>query len=220
MDHQPDDSVDDGLPSGRRPTPPKRLKPTLLRIVAGQLRSRRITYNGDPATRPMKEKTREAVFSVLGGYLNDTYCIDLFGGTGVLAFEAISRGSVGATILELSRPAINTMLDNMRVLKLTEHIELQNVDTLRWLKTAEFQTARLPRCPWVIFCCPPYAMWSKQEDRLLDGLNLLLQSAPVDSRLVCETLENYDLAGKMDQFQWDVRRYKPASVSFTTRPSP
>lgn len=212
-----EDDVEDVKPANKRPKAPKKIKPTQLRIVAGELRSRRIMYNGDPGTRPMKEKTREAVFSVLGGYLEDTYTIDLFGGTGILAFEAVSRGSAAATILELSRATVNSILDNMRILKLDDLINVQNVDTLRWLKTADHQTARMPKCPWVIFCCPPYAMWKDQGDRLVEGLKILMDAAPTGSRIVCETEENYDLASQMPGYDWDVRRYKPALVAFGTK---
>lgn len=213
-----DDFVEEApQPRSKKPAA-KKIKPTMLRIVAGALRRRRIVYNGNPETRPMKEKTREAVFSVLGGYLDDQYAIDLFGGTGILAFESVSRGCVGATVLELSRPAINTMLENMKVLNLNDLIEVQNVDTLRWLKSAEGQTRRLPNVPWVIFCCPPYAMWRNDGQRLVEGLQQLMAVAPEGSRLVCETELDYPLAGQMPEYEWDLRKYKPAMVGFAQKP--
>lgn len=213
-----DEDVEDYRAPAKRPKAQlKKIRPTQLRIVAGEMRSRRIVYNGDPATRPMKEKTREAVFSVLGGYLEDTYTIDLFGGTGILAFEAISRGSSAATVLELSRSTVNAMLDNMKTLKIEQLIHVQNVDTLRWLRTAEHQTARMPKCPWVIFCCPPYAMWNEQGENLVEGLKNLMQTAPAGTRIVCETEESYDLASQLPEYDWDVRRYKPALVAFGSK---
>lgn len=205
------------------PRPPKtnrktqKIRPTKLRIVAGELRSRRIEYNGDPDTRPMKEKTREAVFSLLGGYLHNTYAIDLFAGTGILGFEAVSRGSIGATLLELSRPTVSTMLSNMKLLNLGDKCDVQNVDTFRWLRTVETQTMRLPRVPWVLFCCPPYALWNLQAERLIEGLVALMNCAPAESMLVCETEDSFDLVKLLPQYDWDVRRYKPASIAIATR---
>lgn len=214
----PFDSDDDSVPLSRRPTRrPQKIKPTRLRIVAGELRSRRIEYNGDPGTRPMKEKTREAVFSLLGGYLHDTYAIDLFAGTGILGFEAISRGSMGATLLELSRPTVSTMLSNMRLLDLSDCCDIQNVDTFRWMKTAETQTMRLPRVPWILFCCPPYALW-KEPERMVEGLATLMSCAPPHTRLVCETEDSFDITGLMPELSWDVRRYKPASIAIGISP--
>ncbi len=187
-------------------------KATQLRIVAGTLGSRRIEYNGDPDTRPMKEKTREALFSLLGGYLNNTYAIDLFAGTGVLGFEAISRGASGALLLEYSRPTVSTLLANMRSLDLGERVQIQNVDTLRWLRSAVEGTSHLPRQPWVVFCCPPYSMWKKQTSQLSGGLINLRNCAPDDSRFVCETEVDFDLAAYLPNWTMDVRDYKPARI--------
>ncbi len=64
-----------------------------LRIVGGQLRRRRIQYSGDPRVRPMKDRTREALFNLIGPIASDVYAVDLFAGTGALALEALSRGA-------------------------------------------------------------------------------------------------------------------------------
>jgi 16S rRNA G966 N2-methylase RsmD len=69
------------------------LETTTLRIIAGTLRTRKIQFAVDPRTRPMKDRTREAVMSLLGGTFKDAAVFDLFGGTGVLAFETLSRGA-------------------------------------------------------------------------------------------------------------------------------
>lgn len=195
-----------------------RLTPTKLRIVAGELGGRRIQYNGDPDTRPMKEKTREAVFSLLGGYLDGYFAIDLFAGTGVLGFEAISRGALGALMLELSRPTVNTLLANMRLLGLDSKVAVQNVDTLRWLKNAEQRTMELPQCPWVIFCCPPYSLWREQTKRLIEGLESLKTCAPQNSIFVCETDAKFDLAVELREWGWDIRYYQPARIALCVQP--
>lgn len=194
-----------------------RFTPAKLRIVAGFLGGRRIQYNGDPDTRPMKEKTREAVFSLLGGYLEDTIAIDLFAGTGILAFEAISRGAEAAVLLELSRPTVSVLLANMRLLGLDEHASVQNVDTLRWLRHAADRTSDLSQNPWVVFCCPPYALWREKTGQLMEGLENLIACAPVQSRFVCETESKFDLTKHLSQFVWDVRDYKPAKIAICTK---
>ncbi|MEZ6070660.1 MAG: RsmD family RNA methyltransferase [Pirellulales bacterium] len=63
-----------------------------LRIIGGRLRGSHVAYSGDPRTRPMKERVREAVFNLLGPAVRDSYVLDLFAGTGAMALEAISRG--------------------------------------------------------------------------------------------------------------------------------
>ncbi len=197
----------------RRPMAKPKMSPTRLRIVAGQLGGRKIDYNGDPATRPMKERTRESVFSLLGGYLYDTFAIDLFGGTGILAFESISRGAQRAIILEMSRSSVSTILQSMRQLDLTDRIEVYNVDTLRWLRNLEMASQGWPDLPWVVYCCPPYKLWTTDTERLCSGLMEMFDASPAGSRFVCESEFNFDLPAAMPQVQWDVRNYIPANIS-------
>lgn len=203
---------DDSQRPPRTLTKPK-LVPTRLRIVAGEMGGRKIDYNGDPATRPMKERTREAVFSLLGGYLYNTFAIDLFGGTGILAFESISRGAQQAIILEMSRPAVSTILQSLQHLNLGERIEVFNVDTLRWLRNIEMARSSWPELPWVVFCCPPYKMWKSDTERLCDGLTEMIRISPVGSRFVCETEFDFDLPAIIPNIEWDIRNYPPANIA-------
>lgn len=189
------------------------MSPTRLRIVAGELGGRKIDYNGDPGTRPMKERTRESVFSLLGGYLYNSFVIDLFGGTGILAFESISRGAERAIILEMSRPAVTTMLASMETLKLGDRIDVFNVDTLRWLRNIEMARSGWPDLPWIVYCCPPYKMWTSDTERLCQGLITLMEASPSGSRLVCESEWGFDLPAAMPGLEWDVRNYDPANIS-------
>ncbi len=65
------------------------MPPTVLRIIGGVHRGRKLEYSGDPRTRPMKDRVREAVFNLLGPDVAGKYVIDLFAGTGALGLEAL-----------------------------------------------------------------------------------------------------------------------------------
>ncbi|MCA9195560.1 MAG: RsmD family RNA methyltransferase [Planctomycetales bacterium] len=194
-----------------------RFAPSKLRIVAGEMRGRKIEYNGDPATRPMKDRTRESLFSLLGGDLSNTVAIDLFGGTGILAFESISRGAERAIILELSRATVTSILQNIELLRISSQVDVHNVDTFRWLKGFEPYTQTLPQLPWIIFCCPPYRLWTEQGERLADGLRRLFDAAPEESVLVCETESTFDIRELLPDKKWDVRTYSPAHLALATK---
>ena len=196
----------------------QKFSPTKLRIVAGQMGGRKIVYSGDPAIRPMKEKTRESVFSLLGGYLYETFAVDLFGGTGILAMESVSRGAQTGVIFELSRPAVATIVDNLKLLKLETQIDVQNVDTLRWLRSIPANTKNWPKMPWVIYCCPPYRLWKEESQRLLAGIAELYAAAPTGSWLVCETEQDFDMAKELPYIDWDIRKYNPAYVAVAHKP--
>ncbi len=199
-------------PRAHRETRSEPTTPRWMRIVGGHMGGQRVLYNGDPSIRPMKDRTRESVFNLLGGHLDDFVALDLFAGTGALGIEAISRGAQRAILLELQRPAVATILENIQRLKITEVTEVHNVDTLRWFKYIETTVATWPSAPWVVFCCPPYRMWETELERLREGLSALLKVAPVGSLFVVESEEPFELQAELPEFQWDVRHYKPAIV--------
>ncbi len=84
-----------------------------LRIVGGRLSGRRFRGPGKGAknTRPTAERVREAVFSALEarGVVEGARVLDLFSGTGALAFEALSRGAESALAVDRDRKCITTI---------------------------------------------------------------------------------------------------------------
>ena len=70
-----------------------------MRIIAGKYGSRKLITLEGLATRPTLDQTKEAIFSSLGGYINDFVILDVFGGSGALSLESISRGAKEAYII-------------------------------------------------------------------------------------------------------------------------
>ncbi len=102
----------------RRPKPqavrtPRSQEPSgTLRVIGGTLRGQPIRYLGDPRTRPMKQRVREAAFNLLGSLVEGAHVLDLFAGTGALTWEAISRGARSATLLERHFPSARLVQQN------------------------------------------------------------------------------------------------------------
>ena len=76
-----------------------------MKIISGSLKGRNILTTDDNSYRPTTGRVKEAIFSILSGgqfegILKDAVTIDLFGGTGALTFEAISRGATKGIIIE------------------------------------------------------------------------------------------------------------------------
>jgi 16S rRNA (guanine966-N2)-methyltransferase len=71
-----------------------------LRIIAGRLKGRRIRVPRAPGIRPTGERVREALFSILGGELEQERVLDLCSGTGALGLEALSRGASEVVFVE------------------------------------------------------------------------------------------------------------------------
>jgi 16S rRNA (guanine966-N2)-methyltransferase len=63
----------------------------MLRITAGRFRGRPIQTVKDNAVRPTTGRVRESVFQILGARVEDALFLDIFSGSGLMGFEALSR---------------------------------------------------------------------------------------------------------------------------------
>jgi 16S rRNA (guanine966-N2)-methyltransferase len=96
----------------------------LVRITGGTLRSRTIKAPKGTSTRPTSDRVREALFSILQGYLDlqDTSVLDLYAGSGALALECLSRGAAAAYAVESARDAIACIRENAVELRLDKQL--------------------------------------------------------------------------------------------------
>jgi 16S rRNA (guanine966-N2)-methyltransferase len=118
-----------------------------VRVVAGELKGRRLVAPRGSDVRPTSDRAREALFSMLGD-VEDLDVLDLFAGTGALAIEALSRGARRATLVD-TRPEAARV--NVSSLELSERAEVVAADTLAYL--------RHPGPAFdLIVCDPPYRL--------------------------------------------------------------
>ncbi len=120
-----------------------------IRIIAGEWRGRRIEIPEGTAVRPTPDRVRETVFNWLRDPIVEARCLDLFAGTGVLGFEALSRGAAevlfveqDATLAAALRAAADAFGAKPRIVRR---------DALAFLR--EPASARFD----VVFLDPPYA---------------------------------------------------------------
>ena len=123
----------------------------LVRIVGGTLRGRRLAVPGH-GVRPTSERTREAIFDILGaGVVRDARVLDLFAGTGALGIEALSRGAAHADFLEGSAAVARKLRENLAAL---------GIEARATVTHAALDQETLPagvRGPWkLVFLDPPY----------------------------------------------------------------
>ncbi len=141
--------------------PSKLAKTNQIRINAGVWRSRLLKFPDVEGLRPTPERVRITVFNWLGQDLTGKTCLDLFAGTGAFGFEALSRNAKSVTMVENSRPAYQSLLQNQISLK-AENCQILNQDALLFLASNSQKFD-------VIFCDPPYnKAWL---DKLLPLLN-------------------------------------------------
>lgn len=119
-----------------------------LRIISGEWRSRIITFPDEQGLRPTTDRVRETLFNWLGQTLEGKTCLDLFGGSGALGFEAHSRGARGVTVIERHPKVFTALRENAAKLQATRMTLVQD-DALAWLgRTRDVYD--------VIFLDPPF----------------------------------------------------------------
>ncbi len=122
-----------------------------LRIIGGDWRSRVVVFADAPDLRPTPDRVRETLFNWLQPTIAGASCLDLFAGSGVLGFEALSRGAESVTALELDPQAVVAIRDNIKTLQATK-LKLEQRNGLEWLRS-NAQQQRFD----VVFLDPPFA---------------------------------------------------------------
>ena len=103
-----------------------------IRICGGQWRSRLINVAAVPGLRPTPDRVRETLFNWLGQDLTGLSCLDLFAGSGVLGFEAASRGAARVTLVERDARAFAALRRSAEALGGCQ-LELRRADALEFL---------------------------------------------------------------------------------------
>ncbi len=183
-----------------------------LRIIGGTFRGRKLEYAGDMRVRPMKDRVRESVFNLVGTDVKGKFVLDLFGGTGAVCLEAISRGAVGGQIVEMHFPTAKTIKKNIETLGLADVVNLHTGNVFIWNKKRD----ALPQdVPWAVFVCPPYEFFISRWDDLSELISSLLEQAPAGSLFVVESDQRFDwenVKALTPDSEWDIRAYPPAVV--------
>jgi 16S rRNA (guanine966-N2)-methyltransferase len=89
-----------------------------MRVIAGELRSRRIQGVRGLATRPTPDRLRETLFDILAPRIEGAAFLDGYAGTGAVGIEALSRGARHAWFLERNRAALDVLRENLADLAL------------------------------------------------------------------------------------------------------
>lgn len=136
-------------------------KTNQVRIGGGEWRSRLLKFPDAVGLRPTPDRVRQTVFNWLGQELDGLTCLDLFSGTGVMGFEALSRGAKQAVMIEKSAIAYQALMQNKSILK-ADTAQIIQTDALLFLAKNQQKFD-------VIFCDPPYQQ--QWLDKVVPKLN-------------------------------------------------
>lgn len=106
-----------------------------LRIIAGTARGIRIqTVPGD-TTRPITDRVKESLFNIIGSDIINSTFLDLFGGTGSVGIEALSRGASAVTFVDLNSKPVATIRSNLKTTHLEKNATVAQADSFRFLSS-------------------------------------------------------------------------------------
>ena len=84
-----------------------------MRVISGLFKGRRINGGKNFSIRPTTDRIKESIFTILGDYVSGSQVLDLFGGSGSLGIEALSRGAEKVTFIEQQASSIAIMKKNI-----------------------------------------------------------------------------------------------------------
>jgi len=123
-----------------------------LRVIAGELKGRKLRTIPGLKTRPTADRTREAVFSILGPAVRGAHVLDVFAGSGAFGIEAVSRGAASALFIEIGREALDALTGNIQTCGLTDRVSVIRWDAGRNLNCLGNREPKFD----LVFLDPPY----------------------------------------------------------------
>ncbi|MEO8083381.1 MAG: 16S rRNA (guanine(966)-N(2))-methyltransferase RsmD [Ardenticatenales bacterium] len=128
-----------------------------MRVIAGSAKGRRLAMVPGDATRPITDRAKEALFSIVAAELPGARVLDVFAGTGGVGIEALSRGAAWCDFIDLDLGAIRTIRANLAATGLADRARVLRRDAFDFLGDA-------PTSGYdVVFIAPPQyrGLWSR-----------------------------------------------------------
>ena len=163
-----------------------------MRIISGTAKGRNLKSVPGDTTRPITDRVKEALFNILSTDIVEARVLDLFGGTGGVGIEALSRGAAQAVFVEKNRKAQETIKDNLTATHLIERAEIVRGDAFVFL-------AGVPQPFHYIYIAPPQyqRLWitaletiDAQPGWLADDGEIIVQIHPKEYEAL--TLKNFE----------------------------
>ena len=184
-----------------------------MRVITGLARGKKLNQPTNDKIRPTTDMVKESIFNIIQYDIEGGDVLDLFGGTGQLAIEAVSRGANSAVVVDNSSEAEKVIRNNIAITGL-KGIRYMRADALNYLKGPEKYD--------LIFLDPPYHSTylesSLQKIVEFDKLN-------VGGIIICESLTGEEPGELILPYQ-KLKTYRYGQVGITlfirrdSRPTP
>lgn len=121
-----------------------------MRVITGSARGVQLKTPEGMVTRPTTDRVKEAMFSIIHFDIPGAAVLDLFGGTGQLGIEALSRGAKSAVFVDAGEPACRLIKENLKRCRMEQQGRVVRSDYLDFLSRSKEQFD-------IILLDPPYA---------------------------------------------------------------
>jgi 16S rRNA (guanine966-N2)-methyltransferase len=181
-----------------------------LRVIAGSARGRRLKSVPGDTTRPVMDRVKEALFNILAGDVVESRWWDLFGGTGAIGIEALSRGAAFVRFSDLNRAPVDTIKENIVHCGFTSQAEIRKGDAFSMLSVQPDRQFEF------IYIAPPqyYEMWVKALILLDGNIHWLTNNGTVIVQIDPTEYQEIDLKNLEETEQ---RKYGSTLVIFYDR---
>lgn len=176
-----------------------------MRIITGTARGRRLKELQGMNTRPTTDRVKESMFNIVQFDIEGRKILDLFGGTGQLGIECISRGAASAVFVDVRKDAAAIIRENLASTGLGEHARVVQSDYMAFL-TGCGETFDL------VFLDPPYGtgMLEKALDAIA-RIDILSQNGI----MICESAVEQTLP-ELPEPYGKAREYRYGKIKLTT----
>ena len=172
-----------------------------MRVISGKAKGIVLKTPDGMQTRPTADRVKEALFSILQFDLPGTKILDLFGGTGQLGIEALSRGAASAVVVDISRASIAVTEENLTTTGFRNISKTVLANSLEYLdRTSEIFD--------IAFLDPPY-----HAGIMEDAIERVAPHIADGGIIVCETGEREVLPEDIEGFT--SKRYKYGKIALT-----
>ena len=176
-------------------------------ITTGSLKFRKINSTKNSSIRPTPNKVRQAIFNILKHkckmdiWIKQSNILDAFAGTGMVGFEALSRGIANLTIIEKDKKNFGAILQNVKTLNISNKVLALNKDF--------FNVNSLPYKYRLVYLDPPKNLINSSLEKVLD-IDILEKN----SVIVCETEKVFDFQPKEKKNIFFSRVYGAVKLTF------
>ena len=181
-----------------------------LRVIAGTAKGKKLLSVPGDTTRPVMDRVKEALFNILQGDVIDSKWWDLFGGTGAIGIEALSRGAAYVRFSDLNRAPVETILKNIANCRFTNQTEVRKGDSFSML------AAQADRQFEYIYIAPPQykEMWVQALKLVDEHMGWLTDDGTVIVQIDPSEYEEIELKNLEET---DQRKYGSTLIIFYDR---